>query len=137
MYLTYDEYVNLGGALDESAFNILEFEAESYVDWYTFNRLQGEEEIPRQVKMCMFVLMDLVKAKNADLTPKFEADGSFSAQLSSQSNDGVSLTYGTMSASDSVVAISAEIPKVVNRYLNGVVNSLGRKLLYRGLYPGE
>ena len=30
-----------------------------------------------------------------------------------------------------------EINDSINRYLAGVVNSAGRKLLYRGLYPGE
>ena len=31
----------------------------------------------------------------------------------------------------------AEIEATVQHYLQGVMNSLGRKVLYRGLYPGE
>ena len=30
-----------------------------------------------------------------------------------------------------------ELQKAINRYLQGVRNSLGYKLLYRGIYPGE
>ena len=36
MYLTYNEYREYGGTLDETAFADINFEAESYVDWYTF-----------------------------------------------------------------------------------------------------
>ena len=41
MYLAYEDYQNMGGTLDETAFNDFEFEAETIVDWYTFNRLHN------------------------------------------------------------------------------------------------
>ena len=44
MYLTFDEYQEYGGTLDEAAFYQLEFEARAVIDWWTFNRLQNEEE---------------------------------------------------------------------------------------------
>ena len=43
MYLTYSEYQDFGGTLDETSFNDLEYDAESTVNWYTFNRLQKPE----------------------------------------------------------------------------------------------
>ena len=43
MYLTYAEYQEYGGTLDETTFNNLEFDAESTVNWCTFNRLKRPE----------------------------------------------------------------------------------------------
>ena len=34
MYLTYADYQNMGGTLDETAFNDFEYEAETIVNWY-------------------------------------------------------------------------------------------------------
>ena len=38
-YLTYNEYKALGGRLDQTPFNILEFEARRKIDERTFERL--------------------------------------------------------------------------------------------------
>ena len=35
-YLTYQEYLELGGSLEETPFNILELEAQKNIDKYTF-----------------------------------------------------------------------------------------------------
>ena len=37
MYLTFDEYVNMGGTLEEQAYTLYEYEAEYIINWYTFN----------------------------------------------------------------------------------------------------
>ena len=43
MYLTYEEYENMGGkTLEETAFEQFEFEARAHIDWWTFSRLQNE-----------------------------------------------------------------------------------------------
>ena len=34
-YLTYDEYSEMGGTLDETLFNTLVLDAQAYIDWYT------------------------------------------------------------------------------------------------------
>ena len=49
MYLTYAEYQAMGGTLSDLDFNFLAYEAESYINWYTFNRLKGNTEIPQEV----------------------------------------------------------------------------------------
>ena len=48
-YLTYAEYRSLGGTLDITPFNLLEFEARRKIDIRTFNRLKGTDsvEIPQ------------------------------------------------------------------------------------------
>lgn len=138
MYLTYEEYTTMGGTLEETAFNFLEFDAECFIDWYTFDRLHGETEIPDRVKQCMYHLIKLLEAKNNLVIPETNGAGvNVNAQLESQSNDGVQMKYSVLQADILYSSQQKEIADTINRYLYGVVNSLGRKLLYRGLYPGE
>ena len=141
-YLTYDEYSDMGGTLDETLFNTLLLDAQGYIDWYTFNRLWKEEwrteDIMERVKICVYQLIGLVAAKSNLITPSSSKGGiNVTAQISSQSNDGVSTTYGVFSAEMLYEKAGKEITSCVNRYLTGVVNSAGRQLLYRGLYPNE
>lgn len=138
MYLTYEEYTTMGGTLDEATFNFLAFDAECFIDWYTFDRLHGETEIPDRVKQCMFHLIKLLEAKNALIMPTTDGNGvNVNAQVEKQANDGVQLSYSVLTADVMFANQKQEIVDTINRYLYGVVNSLGRKLLYRGLYPGE
>ena len=153
MYLTYETYQDLGGTLDETTFNEFEFEAECIVNWYTFNRLQKETNYPDALSRCMFALIKLAKARadammmGAQTVTTTDAEGHVttvvtSPTISSQSNDGVSISYNAVPASEVFGNLSAqkkggEIESLVQMYLNGVTNSLGHKLLYRGVYPDE
>lgn len=139
MYLLYSEYVNMGGTLDEALFNELEFLAEAKVDWYTFNRLQNETELPDRLKRCMYALINLIyKVQQASmLGDDGSGDSSINAAVASQSNDGVSVSYNVVSAQQAVELSEKEIKDIIEQGLQGVMNSLGRKVLYRGLYPGE
>lgn len=141
MYLTYDEYVERGGTLSETDFDFLAYEAGSYIDWYTFNRLKKYTEIPQAVKDCEFYIIRLLQVKLGamgigSLEPSDGNDG-FTQSIASQSNDGVSVSYSTLSASDAIKSMSDEIESAIKRQLRGVTNELGRELLYRGLYPDE
>ena len=139
MYLLYSEYTNMGGTLDEALFNELEFLAEAKVDWYTFNRLQNETELPERLKRCMYALVNLIyKVQQASmLGDDGSGDSSINAAVASQSNDGVSISYNVVSAQQAVELSEKEIQDIIEQGLQGVMNSLGRKVLYRGLYPGE
>ena len=142
-YLTYEEYSDMGGTLDETLFDNLLLDAQGYIDWYTFNRLWKEEwrteDIMERVKICVYQLINLVAAKQNLLTPQGTNGGgiNINAQVSQQSNDGVSTTYAVLSGELLFQKAKKEIEETINRYLNGVMNSAGRKLLYRGLYPNE
>ena len=137
-YLTYAEYQEMGGTLDEATFNFLGFDAECFIDWYTFDRLHGETAIPDRVKQCMYHLIKLLEAKNNLISPDTNGAGvNVNAQLEKQANDGVQMSYSVLHADVMYANQKQEIIDTINRYLAGVVNSLGRKLLYRGLYPGE
>lgn len=141
-YLTYDEYTEAGGSLDEDIFNYYAYEAESCIDWYTFNRLHNNTEIPEAVKRCEFYLIRFIQERLAALgISSFGTGGSSDADvlksIMSQSNDGVSVSYNSLSARDATATLSNEIGQIIKRQLAGVTNELGRKLLYRGIYPGE
>jgi hypothetical protein len=138
MYLTYEEYQNMGGTLNETAFADFEFEARTQVDWYTFTRLQNETELPEAVKRCVYALIRLLQDKQqAMVVGGTSADGTVQAGIASQSNDGVSVSFNTLSARDLVDMSKDAIESTVQRYLQGVTDSLGRKVLYRGVYPNE
>lgn len=140
MYLTYTEYVNMGGTEEETAFNNLEFEAESLINWYTFNRLKNEDSYPEEVKRLMYYIINLLVATRNAMNISSSGSASSPQELNnikSQSNDGVSVSYQTLSANDLIDKNKQAIEEAVDRYLQGVVNSLGQKLLYRGLYKGE
>lgn len=138
MYLTYMEYMEMGGTLEEAAFNDLEFEAESIINWWTFSRLAKEESLPEVVKKCMYKLISLINDKQkAMIVDAQDSEGNIQAGIASESNDGVSTSYNTLSATDAVETFQKTIEATIRMYLQGVRNSLGHKLLYRGIYPDE
>ena len=155
MYLSYSEYQNMGGTLDETTFNNFEYEAETIVNWYTFNRLKDEdsEDYPDELARCMYRLTELAKLEaDALLLGKqtittTDSGGNVStvetsAYIKSQSNDGVSVSYNNVDASDLFKRLSSlgrdnPLAQTVFRYLQGVRNSKGKRLTYRGMYPDE
>jgi hypothetical protein len=57
VYLEYAEYQKLGGNLEQLEFNRQEFAARKEIDFYTFNRLQGINPVPENLKMCVLELI--------------------------------------------------------------------------------
>lgn len=157
MYLTYEQYTEMGGTLDETAFNEFEYEAESYVNWYTFRRLVNETEYPNEVPRCMYQLIKLAKLKadtmllgkqttvviNEEGTSTTKTTTEVSTYIRGQSNDGVSVDYNAIDAGNlfNLLASSKKgnpIEETIIRYLSGVRRKSDNKLLtYRGLYADE
>ena len=136
MYLTYEEYQNMGGALNETTFNNLEFEAEAVVNWYTFSRLKNNESIPVPVKRLMYYLINLAEQK-ANLLGASGSGNVSNTAIASQSNDGVSISYNVLNAQQLMDSLKGNEDEAVKRYLQGVTNEAGQLLLYRGIYPNE
>lgn len=139
MYLTYDDYRIYGGTLDETTFTEYDFEAEAQVDWYTFNRLKKEEHIDEAVKRCIYKLIQLIQSVS-EFQNGSSATGSNNTSIAGierQSNDGVSISYNVLTASECVDLAKKDIKRLINIYLDGVKNSLGQRVLYRGIYPNE
>ena len=141
MYLSYEEYQNMGGTLDNTAFTDCEMEAEAVINWYTFNRLKTETELSEDVKKCTYMLIKYIALESGIGGVGTDSEGvsisTSGANITSESNDGVSTSYNVLSASELMENAGKKIAEIVKSYLSGVVDSLGRKVLYRGLYPGE
>ena len=140
MYLTFEEYQNMGGTLEQATFSDCEMEAETIVNWYTFDRLKQETEFSEDVKKCMYLLIKYINLQSQLAGIGTADDGNTyagTAGIASQSNDGVSVSYNILSAQELMTNAQTKIKSIIDSTLSTVTNSLGRKVLYRGLYPGE
>ena len=116
-YLTYDEYKALGGLLDQTPFNLLEFEARKEVDKYTFNRLVNLKTQNQEVKLCIYSLIEQINSNKANLKG-----------VASESTDGYSISYTSQSNSE----ISQKTRNIIETYLINCKLSDGTPYLYRG-----
>ena len=116
-YLTYDEYKALGGLLDQTPFNLLEFEARKEVDKYTFNRLVNLKTQNQEVKLCIYALIEQINSNKADLNG-----------VASESTDGYSISYTSQNNSE----ISQKTRNIIETYLINCKLSDGTPYLYRG-----
>ena len=122
-YLTYDEYVELGGSLAETSFSILEFEARQSIDKYTFGRLKDLDEQNQEVKMCVYRLINIINSyKELEVQNK---------AYSSESIDGYSLSFTTPSRA-TAEAKTGEIKDIVKEYLVDCKLDDGTPYLYCG-----
>ena len=123
-YLTYQEYVEFGGTMDEADFTVAEFKARSRIDWLTMGRVQNMAEIPDEVKLAMMVIIKV----DSKFSATAQAD---SAIVSSFSTDGYSESYG--GASEQSAAAENKVNNEVIKMLFGVLDDFGVPLIYRGL----
>jgi len=147
MYLTYEEYLAYGGTLDETSFQDLEFDAESTINWYTFNRLFKSEWSAalqtEQLKRCVYQLIRLKQLENELLLGGLGGGSGLGWKtepgIVKESNDGVTTEYNAVSSGDLLAYAQGTRPRkeLIDRYLSSIINDLGRRLLYRGIYPGE
>ena len=130
-YLTRQEYIDLGGSqIDETPFNLLEFEARRQIDIRTFNRLKNidTKDIPQEVKLCEYNLINSI-SEFANSTNSAINVGN----VASESTDGYSVSYITASQiSDIVKSKNAEFNDIIKTYLLGVVFN-GEHLMYIGV----
>lgn len=121
-YLTYNEYVTLGGSLDQSPFNLLEYNARKKIDERTFGRLIGIEEVPEEVKLCTYKLIETIDSYSINTENK---------GISSESTDGYSISYKTPDKAYNE-AKNSELDDVINTYLaNTLIDNI--PVLFRGV----
>lgn len=129
-YLTYEEYKALGGTLDLTPFNILEFESRRKIDIRTLNRLKKTNslEIPQEVKMCEFKMIDSINSY-AKTTSNVASNGN----VASENTDGYSVNYITADKiSEIVKSKSVELDEIIYDYLTGVIFN-GEHIIYCGV----
>ena len=124
-YLTYNEYKALGGSLDITPFNLLEFEARRIIDNRTLQRLHGINKIPQEVKMCMFSLVNTING--------YTNQSQTSKNISSESVGSYSVNYITgTQIQETINSKNAELTDMVVTYLTGVMVN-GEHIIYCGV----
>lgn len=119
-YLTYAEYIELGGMLSEREFDRYELQArKQFIDRVSFNRISRLKVIPEDVKQCAFELIDRIELQNQKR----------SCNKQSESNDGVSITY---KPADETV-FQNDCILLVTSYLGDCRTEDGTPLTYRGI----
>ena len=120
MYLTYEEYSNMGGICDLSAFNRNIDRACAMIDNRTQSRLKCFEEIPQIVKVVCADLVEYISANTVDkpvVTSKSQSAGGVSESES----------YSIKSAED----YSADLDRIFEP-LSVVTAKNGVSILYKG-----
>ena len=126
-YLEFNEFEELGGSLDETPFNILEFEARRKIDERTFGRLKLLEEQPIEVKMCMFALINSINSYNNAY------QNSNNRNVASESVGSYSVSYASGTQIQEIInSKNVEIEEIIRTYLMGVVVN-GEHILYIGV----
>ena len=100
MYITFDQYTKMGGAVSEAAFPALETQAEVTVDYYTQDRLKTQDPLPENLSFLMVKLIDLLQS-----VPELQFVNSFS-------HDGISV-----SMDNDMQKTNAEIVHLIDIYL--------------------
>ena len=120
IYLTYTEYKEIGGILEETAFNRNIDRACGIIDNATHNRIECMKEVPQKVKSLCRDLLEYL-AENNDVkivTSKSQSAGGVSESES----------YATKTADD----VYGDIQNILYDYLGSETDDKGTPLLYRG-----
>ena len=77
-YLTYSEYQEIGGKLQQMPFNLLEYRARKEIDRNTFNRFASINDYPQELKLCINDLINEIQNYNEIGNKASETVGSYS-----------------------------------------------------------
>ena len=120
IYLTYAEYKEIGGTLEETAFNRNIDRSCGIIDNATHNRIADMKKVPQNVKtLCRDLLEYILENGNGKIiTSKSQSAGGVSESES----------YATKTADD----IYGDIQNILYDYLGSTTDDNGTPLLYRG-----
>ena len=120
-YLTYEEYLNIGGICDLTAFNRNIDRACGIIDNATHNRIECMSEVPQRAKaLCRDLVEYLARYSTSDMV----------ISSRSQSAGGVSESESYVTKTD--VELQADIDNMIADYLMTETDDNGTPLLYRG-----
>lgn len=119
-YITFEEYVSLGGKCTEDTFPLLQYDIETLMDFVTENRLSKLVDklgyVPEEVKMLEVQLVNISSSK------------SHKEDVSSYSNGIESFSYDT--SKSSIDSMKETVSKKMLQYLYPKYP----ELFYRGRY---
>ncbi len=111
-YLTYQEYLTLGGTLEEMPFNLLEYNARKEIDSRTQNRFIGIGNEYEEVKLCVYNLIPTIKS--------YEEYTTQNKAVSSENTDGYSVSYNAPQTTY-VEVKNNELDNIIYKYLYGII----------------
>ena len=121
IYLTYTEYKEIGGSIDETAFNRNIDRACGIIDNATHNRIECMAEVPQRAKaLCRDLVEYIARYSTSDMI----------VSSRSQSAGGVSESESYVTKTD--VELQADIDNMIADYLTAETDDNGTPLLYRG-----
>lgn len=121
IYLTYDEYKEIGGTIDLTAFNRNIARASGMIDNATFCRIEKMSKVPENAKhLCRDLVEYLVRNNVTDLA------------VTSRSQSAGAVSESESYAVKTVGEAQEEITRMIYDYLGGCFTDDGVLLLYRG-----
>lgn len=120
-YVEYQEYLDIGGVCDSTAFNRNIERACSVIDKATQNRVREMAKVPERVKhLCR------------DLVEYFASNFGSSKQVSSHSQSAGGVSESESFVIRSIEERAGEIDDMITDYLINITDDNGTPLLYRG-----
>lgn len=127
-YLTYEEFMTLGGTISKMPFNILEFEARNKINNRTQNRINNMKDKPQEVKLCVNAMINTLVQYVVDNSKGINKN------IASESIDGYSVSYITGSqVQEAIKSKKSELEDIMQTYLGNVKTSDGIPVLYLGV----
>ena len=120
-YLTYEEYTEIGGTLDLTAFKRNIDRACSIINNETKRRIENMKEIPQEAKACCRDLVEYISSSSL-------ANKGISSQSQSAGGVSESVSYASISSEQNY----SNIEDIVSDHLLSVFDDFGTPLLYRG-----
>ena len=120
-YLTYEEYTEIGGTLDLTAFKRNIDRACGFIDLHTQSRLQSVLKVSQRVKACV-----------RDLVEHFAKNVSRETFVTSKSQSAGGVSESESYATKTVDEVSGEMFDILYDYLTTEKDDCGTPLLYRG-----
>ena len=125
-YLSYEEYQELEGTLEEVPFNELEYECRRIIDSRTQNRLKNADEIPQEVKLLENKMIQTLQGYYVSLEKA-------QSGVASENTDGYSVTYISSNQISQLIEGKIDVLQdLVSTYLFGVIVN-NEHLLYCGV----
>ena len=120
-YLTYEEYQEIGGTLDLTAFKRNIDRACAFIDASTQNRLQRGLEVSQRVKACV-----------RDCVEYLAANVSSGKAVTSKSQSAGGVSESESYETKTLDEVNAEMLNIVYDYLATEKDDCGTPLMYRG-----
>lgn len=119
-YLTYEQYTEIGGVLEMTAFERNIDRVCGMIDNATLGRVEAMQSVPRQVKACCRELIEHLA--------NIEKNGNISSHSQSAGGVSESVSYTNKTTED----IERDCTNIIFDFLGSVKSDKGIPLLYKG-----